>query len=141
MSSVRVLEPVLFDVGADDVLVDAGELLARHAADERAASLRADRGHGVLAVEAVPLAVGSGRRDEQQRGGERRQQKHHSARHISGVGRWALRAVGLALPTRAPRTRAPGFDHYIMRSYKQDFLSRGNPPILDPGPRTKKGSM
>ena len=26
------------------------------------------------------------------------------------------------------------------RSYKQDFLSRGNPPILRPGPKTKKGS-
>ena len=26
------------------------------------------------------------------------------------------------------------------RSYKQDFLSSGNPPILRPGPRTKKGS-
>ena len=25
------------------------------------------------------------------------------------------------------------------RSYKQDFLSRENPPILDPGPRTEKG--
>ena len=23
---------------------------------------------------------------------------------------------------------------------REDFLSRGNPPILDPGPRTKKGS-
>ena len=49
---------------------------------------------------------------------------------VSSVGVTPVGAVlALSWPT-----------HDSARSYKQDFLSRGNPPILDPGPRTKKGS-